>query len=296
MTTLPHLIVICGPTATGKSHLAIALAQRFNAVILGADSRQIYRELDIGTAKPSLAERQLVPHYLIDICDPTANFTLADYQHQAQGLIAKFPSPVLLVGGTGLYIQSITQGLKIPAIAPQPDLRQQLNELGQGFCYQLLQQLDPIACQKIHPPDRVRTIRALEAFYVTGQPISQLQGENPPDYAIVKIGLALDPEKLQYRIVQRVHAMMDAGLVQEVEALMQKYGAALPLLETLGYAEIKDYLQGHLSRTEAIAQIVIHTRQFAKRQRTWFRRDPTIHWFDAAAPDLLDRVMAAIVN
>jgi len=280
MGNLPHLIVICGATATGKSQLAIALAQRLNTVILGADSRQIYRDFDIGTAKPSPGDRQLVPHYLIDICDPTETFTLADYQHQAQTLIASLPSPVLLVGGTGLYIQAITKGLKIPAIAPQPALRQQLSDLGQPFCYQLLQHLDPLACHKIHAPDAFRTIRALEVFYVTGQPISQLQGENPPAYAILQLGLAGDPQQLQTRIERRTQAMIEAGLVQEVEQLMQKYGADLPLLNTLGYAEIKQYLQGHLSLSEATRQIVIHTRQFAKRQRTWFRRDPHIQWLN----------------
>ena len=288
MTKFPHLIVICGATATGKSQLAIALAQRLNTVILGADSRQIYRELDIGTAKPSPGDRQLIPHYLIDICEPTETFTLSDYQHQAQALIASLPSPVLLVGGTGLYIQAITKGLKIPAIAPQPALRQQFSELGQPFCYQLLQQLDPIACQKIHPPDTVRTIRALEVFYVTGQPISSLQGENPPSYKILQLGLASEPQQLQARIERRTQAMIDAGLVGEVEQLMQKYGADLPLLNTLGYAEIKQYLQGKESLTAATRQIIIHTRQFAKRQRTWFRRDPNIHWL-GTEENLLDR-------
>ncbi|MEB3229098.1 MAG: tRNA (adenosine(37)-N6)-dimethylallyltransferase MiaA [Synechocystis sp.] len=293
MANLPHLIVICGPTATGKSQLAIALAQRFNTVILGADSRQIYREFDIGTAKPNSGDRQLVPHYFIDICDPTETFTVADYQQQAQSLIAAQPGPVLLVGGTGLYIQAITQGLKIPAIAPQPALRQQFSELGQSFCYQLLQQLDPIACQKIHPPDSFRTIRALEVFYVTGQPISALQGENPPPYQIMQIGLAADPHQLQTRIERRTQAMIDAGLVEEVAHLMQKYGADLPLLNTLGYAEIKQYLQGQMSLTQAQEQIIIHTRQFAKRQRTWFRRDDTIHWI-SVEEDPLAQVWALL--
>ncbi|MFN9176436.1 MAG: tRNA (adenosine(37)-N6)-dimethylallyltransferase MiaA [Synechocystis sp.] len=293
MAKFPSVIVICGATATGKSQLAIALAQRLNTVILGADSRQIYRELDIGTAKPSLGDRQLIPHYLIDICEPTETFTLADYQQQAQKLITTLPSPVLLVGGTGLYIQAITKGLKIPAIAPQPVLRQQLSDLGQPFCYQLLQQLDPVACQKIHPPDTVRTLRALEVFYVTGKPISSLQGENPPNYPILQIGLASEPQQLQSRIERRTQAMLDVGLVGEVERLMQKYGADLPLLNTLGYAEIKQYLQGEVSLREATRQIVIHTRQFAKRQRTWFRRDTNIHWL-GAEENLLNRAWELI--
>ncbi len=289
MAKVPPLIVICGATATGKSQLAINLAQRLNGVILGADSRQIYRELDIGTAKPSLGDRQLVPHYLIDICEPTENFTVAAYQRQAQKLIQELNAPILLVGGTGLYIQAIVKGLQIPAVSPHPDLRKQLSNLGQSFCYQLLGQIDPIAKKKIEPADAVRTLRALEVFYVTGQTISSLQGENPPDYPIVQIGLATEPDQLQQRISQRTQAMVDGGLVPEVERLIDKYGENLPLLNTLGYAEIKQYLQGKISLPQAREEIIIHTRQFAKRQRTWFRKYPAIHWLNANSDDLLER-------
>ncbi|AGF51803.1 tRNA delta-2-isopentenylpyrophosphate (IPP) transferase [Synechocystis sp. PCC 6803] len=290
MAKVPPLIVICGTTASGKSQLALDLAQRLNAVILGADSRQIYKELDIGTAKPTLGDRQTVPHYLIDICEPTENFTLAEYQRQAQELIASLNQPILLVGGTGLYIQAIVKGLKIPAVPPQTNLREQLANLGQPFCYQLLSQVDPVAQSKIEPADVVRTLRALEVFYATGRPISSLQGENPPSYPIVQIGLGLEPEQLQPRIVHRTHAMVEAGLVKEVEGLINQYGEDLPLLHTLGYAEIKQYLQGQISLTQATESIIVHTRQFAKRQRTWFRKDSAIHWFDANQPNLLDSV------
>lgn len=294
MAKVPPLIVICGTTASGKSQLALDLAQRLNAVILGADSRQIYKELDIGTAKPSLGDRQRVPHYLIDICEPTDNFTLAEYQRQAQELIASLNQPILLVGGTGLYIQAIVKGLKIPAVPPQTDLREQLTNLGQPFCYQLLSQVDPVAQSKIEPADVVRTLRALEVFYATGQTISSLQGENPPSYPIVQIGLGLEPEQLQPRIVRRTHAMIEAGLVKEVEGLINQYGEELPLLHTLGYAEIKQYLQGQISLPQATESIVVHTRQFAKRQRTWFRKDSAIHWFDANQANLLDSVTESI--
>lgn len=246
MAKVPPLIVICGTTASGKSQLALDLAQRLNAVILGADSRQIYKELDIGTAKPTLGDRQTVPHYLIDICEPTENFTLAEYQRQAQELIASLNQPILLVGGTGLYIQAIVKGLKIPAVPPQTNLREQLANLGQPFCYQLLSQVDPVAQSKIEPADVVRTLRALEVFYATGRPISSLQGENPPSYPIVQIGLGLEPEQLQPRIVHRTHAMVEAGLVKEVEGLINQYGEDLPLLHTLGYAEIKQIGRAHV--------------------------------------------------
>jgi tRNA dimethylallyltransferase len=299
---MTKLIVICGATATGKSGLALKLAKRLGSVILSADSRQVYREFNIGTAKPSLAELQAVPHYLIDICDPRETMTVADYQEQAQALINSLPnSPLLLVGGTGLYIRSIVQGMKIPRVAPNYELRSQLQSLGQTTLYGILQQVDPIAAQKIHPNDPVRTLRALEVFYVTGVSISEQQGENPPDYPILQIGLDCEMDKLgdvydglRLRIHKRTQQMIADGLVAEVEYLCQKYGADLPLLNTLGYQEIKEYLAGKISLEEAKELTVLHTRQFAKRQRTWFRAYPQIEWFDANDPDLLEKVWQRI--
>ncbi|MBM0740705.1 tRNA (adenosine(37)-N6)-dimethylallyltransferase MiaA [Phormidium sp. CLA17] len=302
-TFVPVVIVICGATATGKSRLAIALAKRMNCVILSADSRQVYREFNIGTAKPTLTEQQIVPHYLIDICEPTETLTLAEYQMQAQSLIesvhlppsATQPITPLLVGGTGLYIRSITRGLKIPRVSPQPDLRSQLQNLGQPQCYAMLQQVDPDAATKIHSNDQVRTLRSLEVFYVTGQPISAQQGEQPPAYPILHIGLDCgDLAQLHHRITQRTKQMVAHGFVAEVEDLCQKYGVDLPLLNTLGYAEFKQFLAGQMSQTDAISATILHTRQFAKRQRTWFRAYPEIEWFDADAPDLVEQVWQRI--
>lgn len=287
------LIVICGATATGKSGLALELAQRLNTVIISADSRQVYREFDIGTAKPSVAEQKLIPHYLIDICQPTETLTLAEYQKQAQALITKnlkLPVPPLLVGGTGLYIQSITKGLKIPRVSPQPELRSQLESIDQNQLYAFLRQVDRAAAKKIHNNDRVRTIRALEVFYVTEKPISAQQGENPPNYPILQIGLDCDRDTLTQRIKTRTQKMLELGLVLEVEKLCQKYSTNLPLLNTLGYAEIKQYLSGDISLDKARELTITHTRQFARRQRTWFRKYPEIEWFDAGEHRLLDVV------
>ncbi|HEY9895490.1 MAG TPA: tRNA (adenosine(37)-N6)-dimethylallyltransferase MiaA, partial [Candidatus Sericytochromatia bacterium] len=326
-TSVPYLVVVCGATATGKSGLAIALANRLretkrvNPAILSADSRQVYREFNIGTAKPSIAEQQQVPHYLIDICDPTETLTVAEYQEKAQALIgggkagggrqkaegnggesgaaavssqqsetnsklktqnsptphSLLPTPFLLVGGTGLYIKAIVRGLKIPRVAPHMELRSQLQALGQLQLYAFLQQVDPDAATKIHPNDQVRTLRSLEVFYVTGCPMSAQQGENPPTDPILQIGLDCDSvEQSDRRIAQRTEQMVAAGFVAEVESLCQKYGADLPLLNTLGYAEFKQHLAGDLSLQQAKDLTVLHTRQFAKRQRTWFRADPAI--------------------
>jgi tRNA dimethylallyltransferase len=300
-TRVPILLVICGPTATGKSSLAITLAQRLNSAILSADSRQVYREFNIGTAKPNAFDQAQIPHYLIDLCEPTETLTLAEYQAQAQGLIAALQEPpvgeeaasrcALLVGGTGLYIKSIVRGLQIPRVAPQPDLRSQLTNLGQAHCYACLQQVDQAAAERIHPHDQVRTLRALEVFYVTGHPLSEQQGEHPPSYPILQIGLdSVDVATGDRRIEQRTQQMLDLGFAEEVQTLCEKYGADLPLLNTLGYAEMKPYVQGECALEMAKREIILHTRQFAKRQRTWFRADPSIVWFDADAPDVVEQV------
>ena len=295
---VPLLIIVAGPTAVGKSGLALRLAERLGGVIVSADSRQVYREFDIGTAKPTLAVRARVPHYLIDICDPTETLTVADYQQRAQALIhqlhqSKEQVP-LLVGGTGLYIDAIAKGLIIPRVPPQPALRAQLTHLGQPQCHAFLQQVDPTAAQRIHVNDAVRTLRALEVYYATGRPLSTQQGESPPDYPILHIGLTCDPAILSERIEQRVHKMVEMGLVDEVQGLADRYGADLPLLQTLGYAEMRKYLAGELSLDGAISLTARHTCQFAKRQRTWFRKVPRMEWFSADSPGLLDQIMTRI--
>jgi tRNA dimethylallyltransferase len=295
---LPMLIVICGATATGKSGLAIEIAQRLNSIIISADSRQIYREFDIATAKVSRAELELVPHYLVSTCDPYHTLTTAEYQADAQRLIAKFQQLAkipLLVGGTGLYIKSVVQGLKIPRVAPQPELRSQLTQLGQAQCYQILQQVDRAATLKIHANDPVRTIRALEVYYVTGRTISSQQGEDPPSYPILQIGLDCESlDTLAVRIQQRTQQMVELGWEAEVQYLGDKYGWDFPLLNTLGYAEMRQYLLGEISLPAAIDLTVLHTRQFAKRQRTWFKSNAEIEWFDSDNLGLVDRVWTRV--
>lgn len=302
------LIVICGPTASGKSGLALTIAERLKSVILSADSRQVYRGFDIGTAKPSRAEQLRLPHYLIDLCEPTETLTLGDYQDLARPMIqtqqdqGRLP---LMVGGTGLYIKSIVRGMVMPRVAPQMALRQSLAARGQAECYAELRRVDPLAADRIHSNDEVRTLRALEVYRVTGRPISEQQGEDPPPYPILQIGLDClgldgpgrqDPagDRLLVRIRRRTEQMVQMGWVDEVEDLRRQYGADLPLLSTLGYAEIGLYLDGTLTLAEAIDETILHTRQFAKRQRTWFRGIAEIEWFDSDATDLVDRVWCRV--
>lgn len=271
----------------------MALASQWPAAILSADSRQVYREFDIGTAKPLLADRERVKHYFVDICEPTETLTVATYQQRAEAVIAsmhqRHKTP-LLVGGTGLYVNAIAKGLKIPRVAPHLELRSQLQSLGQPHCYQLLHQVDPEATSRIHLNDQVRTLRALEVFYISGRTISSQQGEDPPDYPILYIGLACEPDALRSRIATRTHQMIEMGLVGEVSSLVEKYGVDLPLLKTLGYAEIVRYLAKKCSLDSATDAIIQHTCQFAKRQRTWFQKEKQIEWFPAEDPALTEKV------
>ncbi len=288
------LIVICGATATGKSGLAISIAQRLNSEILSADSRQIYRDFDIATATVSKTEQALVPHHFVSTSDPNYTVTVAGYQADAQASIDKLQQQQqipLLVGGTGLYIKSVVKGLKMPRVAANEQLRSQLADLGQVQCYQMLQRVDPQAAGKIYANDPRRTIRALEVYYITGRTISSQQGEYPPSYPILQIGLDCNNlDILAHRIEQRAHHMIELGWENEVKYLGAKYGWDLPLLKTLGYAQMREYLNGEISLADTIELTTIATRQFAKRQRTWFKAVPGIEWFDSNDPILLDRV------
>jgi tRNA dimethylallyltransferase len=220
------------------------------------------------------------------------------WQQRAQGKIAqihqKGDRSALLVGGTGLYLNAVAKGLKIPQVPPNLALRSQLTQLGQPHCYDLLRQIDPQATQRIHQNDQVRSLRALEVFYVSGRTISSQQGENPPSYPVLYIGLACDVDALRQRIELRTHQMVEAGFAAEVAQIIDKYGPHLPLLKTLGYAEMQQHLAGEISLAAAIEQIVQHTCQFAKRQRTWFRKEPRIEWFSAAEPGLSSQVTERI--
>ena len=277
----PLVIVLLGPTASGKTDLAIALAQALDLAVLNVDSRQLYRQMDVGTAKPTAAQRGQARHELLDLRDPDQPINLQEFraiaEAQLNAELARKPL-ALLAGGSGLYLQALTQGLEPPAVPPQPQLRAQLAALGQPLCHQLLRQGDPAAAARIAPADAVRTQRALEVLYATGRPLSSQQGATPPPWRVLELGL--NPTDLTARIASRTKGLFAAGLVAETEALIERYGAELPLLNTIGYAEAKQQLAGELSETEAIALCEQRTRQFAKRQRTWFRRRHAPIWLE----------------
>lgn len=289
-----RLLVIVGPTAVGKSALAIRLGQAFDGEIISADSRQIYRYMDIGTAKVTLEERAKVPHHLIDIVDPDEELTLAHYRRLATRAIeevwvrGKLP---ILVGGTGLYVRALTEGWTVPEVPPDRALRARLEDearrLGPEALHKKLAAVDPLAAQRIDPRNVRRVIRALEVYQRTGMPISAQQGKAPPPYRLLKIGLTMERPSLYRRIDERVERMIAQGLEAEVRALVARgYGYELPSMSGLGYREMGQYLRGEVTLKEAIALIKRHTRRFVRQQYNWFRlSDPTIHWFDMVRLD-----------
>ena len=282
-TSPPLVIVLLGPTASGKTDLAIAVAQALDLAVLNVDSRQLYRGMDVGTAKPNTRQRAAARHELLDLRDPDQPLNLQEFRALAEPRIEaelQRPRPgaamALLAGGSGLYLQALTRGLQPPAVPPQPLLRQQFSALGQPLCHQLLQLADPRAAARIAAADTVRTQRALEVLYATAQPLSSQQGASPPPWQVLELGL--DPVDLKRRIEQRTHHLYGEGLVAETGQLISRYGADLPLLNTIGYAEARGLLAGDLDETGAIALTCQRTRQFAKRQRTWFRRQHQPLW------------------
>jgi len=289
---LPLVIALMGATASGKTALAIELAQALDLAVLSMDSRQLYRQMDVGTAKPTAAQRRQVRHELLDLRDPDQPINLQEFVLLAQAAIAaehRRRGIAFLVGGTGLYLKALLAGLQPPAVPPQPQLRQQFTALGQPHCHRLLALADPEAAARIMPLDAVRTQRALEVAYATGRPLSQQQRRNPPPLRVIE--LALDPPDLAQRIGSRTQQLYADGLVAETEGLIERYGRDCPLLQTIGYDEARRLLLGDLDRPTAIAISERRTRQFAKRQRTWFRRQHQPLWLEGA--DLLQKAVLA---
>jgi tRNA dimethylallyltransferase len=286
---LPSVIVVVGPTAAGKTALSIELAVGLGGEIVSADSRQIYRGMDIGAAKAMPAEQARVPHHLLDIVSPDQTLSVTEYQQLAyaamDAILARGRLP-FLVGGTGQYIHAVTEGWNIPAVAPQEALRASLlAEAAQGgsaALHERLAALDPLAATRIDHRNVRRVIRALEVCLVTGHPISELQRKTPPPYRIFQIGVSRPRPDLFARVDARVDRMLADGLVPEVARLLAAgYGLDLPVMSGIGYRQIGQFLQGQLSLDQAVALIKKQTRRFIHQQGTWFRPDdPAIRWFD----------------
>ncbi len=303
-TSLPEhpLVVIVGPTAVGKTAVALRLAERLGGEIISADSRLFYRGMDIGTAKPTPEEQARVPHHLVDVAEPDEPWSLANFQPAAAeaiaGVHARGRLP-FLVGGTGQYIQAVLQGWEIPPQDPDPALRQALERWGQAIGYEGLHRrlavLDPAAADMIDARNMRRTIRALEVTLRTGQRFSEQRQRSSSPYALLIIGLKRPRTELYQRVDERIEAMLAAGLVEEVRDLLEKgYSPDLPTLSAIGYREIRAYIQGQIPLDEALVQMKRQTRRFVRHQGAWFsEKDPSIHWFEVG-PGTVDEVAALI--
>jgi tRNA dimethylallyltransferase len=288
------LIVLVGPTASGKTSLALRLAEEFSGEIVSCDSVAVYREMEIGTAKPTHEERALIQHHMIDIAWPDEACTAGDYSRQARealtGISARSHLPIV-AGGTGLYLRALIDGL-FPAPPKKPGQRERLRRIaatrGPAYFHRLLTRLDPVAAEAIHANDVPKVVRAIEVSLAAEQPLTQ-QWQKGRDtltgYRILRLGLNPPRARLYERINQRAAAMFDRGLIEETERLIARYGKDCRPLTSLGYAEATAVLQNELTREQAVAQAQQGHRNYAKRQLTWFRREPNMHWLEGCGGD-----------
>lgn len=300
-TKNPKIIIIGGPTGIGKTAVAIRIAQRFGGTIVNADSMQIYRKMDTGTAKPTPEEQALVKHHLIDIINPDQPFDAVRFADMAGKIIIQLVEKQMLplvVGGTGLYIKALTHGL-FRENSSDPEIRKELHQIaethGSEYLYRNLKQVDPTTADRLHPNDIFRIIRALEVYRVTGAPISDFHnthGFSDRPYRTLKIGLDMDRKILYDRINSRVEAMIDEGLVAEVKQLLAMgYSAELKSMQSIGYRHMADFIEGRLEWDEALDTMKRDTRRYAKRQLTWFRKDAEMIWFH---PEQVDEIAEKI--
>jgi len=285
----PKLVIVLGPTAVGKSHLALELAQHIDAEIVNADSQQVYRYMDIGTGKPSVAECKSVYHHLIDVVKPDEEFNAALYRRLADQAIDRIHhrhKNVVVCGGTGLYLKALTHGLFMgPGQDPEirRSLENEINNTGLTGVYQRLVKIDGSVTSTIHPNDRQRIIRALEVYENTGRPISEWQKEHgfqEEPFEVLKIGLLRERAELYEQINRRAQRMIEGGLLEEVRGLVARgFGLDLKPLRSVGYRQMGAVIQGTMAPAEAAAEMKQETRRLAKRQLTWFRRDAEIRWY-----------------
>ncbi|NQT30153.1 MAG: tRNA (adenosine(37)-N6)-dimethylallyltransferase MiaA [Candidatus Saganbacteria bacterium] len=284
------MIVLLGPTAVGKSKTAIEIAKEIGGEIISADSMQVYRGMDIGTAKPTKDERQGIPHHLIDIKNPDEEWTVSDFVNAANKLIGEIKErskTPIICGGTGLYLWTLLEGYSFPIAPANKEIRKQLEKEPLGELYEKLKKIDPAAAEKIHPNDKKRIVRALEVYELTGTPISKLQKlrdtatQRHSDMATNIVGLTLPREELYKRIEQRVDQMIKKGLIDEVKGLLAKgYSKDLPSFQALGYKEVIKYLERHWTLDNMTIELKKRTRHFARRQMTWFKRFENVKWLE----------------
>jgi tRNA dimethylallyltransferase len=291
----PLLVVVLGPTASGKTALSLALAERFDGEIVNCDSVAMYREFDIGTAKPTAAERARVPHHLVDFVAPTGHVTAGEYARQARQVLEEIRAREhlpILVGGTGLYLRALLEGL-FPGPQRSEELRERLRGRtvghGSNYLHRILRRLDRAAAEKIHANDKPKLIRAIEVCLASRQKVTDLWQEHGRDplrgFRILRLGLDPDRQALYERINLRAKEMFEAGLIEETKRLLEKYGDGSGPLSSLGYKQAMQFLRGELTREAAIQAAQQAHRNYAKRQMTWFRREPGVHWLRGFGDD-----------
>ena len=300
----PFVIAVAGATGSGKSALAMALAKRLEGEIICMDSMQIYRRMDIGTAKPTPQERREIPHHMLDIVEPTETYAVADYAHEAERAIAqvwargKLP---MLVGGTGLYLKALMHGLSLGGAKSDEKLRQRLNAIanmpnGREALHAMLAKADPDAAKRLHPNDVRRVVRALEIYELTGEPMSrQPREEQERPFRMLPLALTMPRPALYDRLEKRVHEMMRLGLVDEVRRLLESgVSPQAQAMQGIGYKELVCVAQGTDSIETAARQIILNTRHYAKRQETWLRAEPAMIWLDALSREVTKEALQII--
>lgn len=276
------VFALVGPTCTLKSDVALNISQKYPFEIISADSRLVYKEMDIGTSKPSVEERKQVSHHMIDVVNPNDGYTVALYKNEVEKLIddifqrGKLP---LFVGGTGLYLDAVLSGFSIPKVEPDEDLRKNLKDTPQEELYEKLNKLDPKASEKIHENDNFRVVRALEVIYLTGGLFSEQKKKKDLPFNVEWIGLAYKDKKLHLeRIKKRTEKFLKDGLIDETNSLLKKYGKLDLFKNTIGYKEAIDFLDGKISKEDMMEEIILNTKKYAKRQMTWFKANKEIKW------------------
>lgn len=297
----PRIIAVTGATASGKSALSMELAKHYGAEIVCMDSMQIYRGMDIGTAKPSPVEQQSVPHHMLDIVSPAENYTVADYADQSTAVIkeilqrGKLP---LLVGGTGLYLKALMHGMSLGVSRSDPDIRARLEAIsdepgGRQKLHNMLRQVDEASANKLHPNDLRRVIRAIEVYELTGTPLSQTRQEENSEFQVLPLAIRMERERLYQRIEKRVDQMLDMGLLDEVKRLVDAgISPEAQSMQGIGYKELVPVLSGLVPLAKAREQIILNTKHYAKRQETWYKGESATLWLEGE--QLLPKAIEAI--
>ena len=293
------VIAIVGPTAVGKTALSIEIAEKFSAEIINADAMQIYKGMDIGTAKLPLAQRKGIVHHQIDVLDPSEEANVSQYQKQSREIInvllSKNVQPIL-VGGSGLYVNSVLEDLEFPGtnLEVRAKYEEILDEKGVEALFQMLKEIDPKAAENILPNNARKIVRALEVNEITGKAFNAKLPEPSPIFSDVRIALDMPRDLLDQRIIDRVHQMFEDGFVDEVKSIEKNLRLGKTAFRALGYSQVLSLLSGEISEDEAITLTINATKKFARRQLSWFRRDPLIHWLDATSPDLFAQSLRLI--